>query len=212
MRNESRCTHARVCTHIGHHIETLTHLFWQCHVLVILVLVDVGRIPHQVLSLQITQKSHTQQRPHNKTSDRRHDELQPIERQHPTDRTVRTLSQLSISISLFCCDGIHVPLWLRNILNILIARLIGRIDLTCFQSWGETPFAPHRLAQLLRQSLVLYCVARNRRAPQGVTAHGHTHRAKREQHPHEDKAKNTGNSRCDFARNRRDLCLDVATF
>ena len=114
--------------------------------LVIFVLIDVSGITHKVLRLQVAQQTHTQQAPHNKTSDRRHDELQPIERQHPTNRTVRTLSQLSISISLFYCDGIHVPLWLRNILSSLIARLIGRIDLTCFQSWGETPFAPHRLA------------------------------------------------------------------
>ena len=180
--------------------------------LVVLVLIDVSSIPHEILRLQVAQQTHTQQAPYDKTSDRRYNELQPIERQHPTDRTVRTLSQLSIMIGLFCCDGIHVPLWLRNILSILVARLIGRIDLTCFQSWGETPFAPHRLAQFFGESLVLYCVARNRRAPQGVTAHGHTHRAEREQHPHKDKDKHTGNSRCDFARHRRDLCLNVATF
>ena len=146
--------------------------------LVVLVLIDVSGIAHEVLRLEVAQQTHTQQTPHNKTSDRRHDEFQPIKRQHPTDRTVRTLSQLSIVIGLFCCDGIHVPLWLRNILGSFIARLIGRIDLTCFQSRREAPFAPHRLAQLLRQSLVLYCVARNRRAPQGVTAHSNTHRAK----------------------------------
>ena len=212
VRNESRCTYASVRTHVRHHIEALTHFFRECHVLVILVLIDVSSIPHEILRLEVAQQTHTQQAPHNKTSDRRHDELQPIERQHPTDRTVRTLSQLSIAISLFCRHSIHVPLWLRNILSNLIARLIRRIDLACFQSWGETPFAPHRLTQLFRQSLVLYRVARNRRAPQGVTAHGHTHRAKREQCPHEDEDEHTGNSRCDFARHRRDLCLDVATF
>ena len=212
VRDQRRCTHTCVRTNIRHHIKTLAHFFRKRHMLVVLVLIDVSGIAHEVLSLEVAQQTHTQQAPHDKTSDRRHDELQPIERQHPTDRTVRTLSQLSIMIGLFCCDGIHVPLWLRNILNILVASLIGRIDLTCFQSWGETPFAPHRLAQLLRQSLVLYCVARNRRAPQSITAHSNTHRAEREQHPHEDEDEHTGNSRCDFARNRRDLCLDVATF
>ena len=180
--------------------------------LVVLVLIDVSGIAHEVLRLEVAQQTHTQQAPYDKTSDRRYDELQPIERQHPTDRTVRTLSQLSIMIGLFCCDGIHVPLWLRNVLSILITSLIRRIDLACFQSRRETPLAPHGLAQLLRQSLVLHCVARNRRAPQSVAAHRHTHRAEREQHPHKDEDEHTGNSRCDFARNRRDLCLNVAPF
>ena len=38
--------------------------------LVIFVLIDVSRIAHEVLSLEVAQQTHTQQAPYDKTSDR----------------------------------------------------------------------------------------------------------------------------------------------